>query len=90
VQDPLYLVNYLYSGLLATMMFDALERHPAVFQQRYADLLRKGFYAPPEELLRTLFGRDLSQQQLVDDSMKILEARIGALGAIYRKIETTH
>jgi len=90
VQDPLYLVNYLYSGLLATKMFDALERHPAVFQQRYADLLRKGFYAPPEELLRTLFGRDLSQQQLVDDSMKILEARIGALGAIYRKIETTH
>jgi len=54
MQDPLYLVNYLYSGLLATKMFDMLE------------------------------------QQLVDDSMKILEARIDALGAIYNKIETTH
>jgi oligoendopeptidase F len=87
VQDPLYLVNYLYAGLLATKMFDMLKQDPASFQKHYAALLRKGFYAPPEELLRSLFGRDLSQQQLVDDGMNILQQRVSALAEVYKKIE---
>jgi oligoendopeptidase F len=90
VEDPLYLVNYLYAGLLATKLFDMSQRDPADFQTRYADLLRKGFYAPPAELLRTFFGRELSQQQLVDDSMNILQARIKALAEIYKKSDTQH
>ena len=52
-EDPLYLVNYLYAGLLATEMFDGVERDPSGFPNRYADLLRRGFYASPEELLRS-------------------------------------
>jgi oligoendopeptidase F len=87
VQDPLYLVNYLYSGLLATKMFDMLKQEPAIFQKRYAALLREGFHAPPEELLRSLFGRDLSQRQLVDDSMRILQQRVSALAEVYKKVE---
>jgi oligoendopeptidase F len=87
VQDPLYLVNYLYSGLLATKMFDMLKTDPANFQKHYAALLRQGFHAPPEELLRSLFGRDLSQQQLVDDGMNILQKRVSSLAEVYKKIE---
>ncbi len=87
VEDPLYLVNYLYSGLLATKMFDLAQRDPSAFQQRYADLLGKGFYAPPRELLRGFFGRDLSQQELVDDGMSILQQRIQDLAEIYREID---
>jgi oligoendopeptidase F len=87
VQDPLYLVNYLYSGLLATKMFDMLKQDPASFQKRYAALLRGGFHAPPEELLRSFFGRDLSQQQLVDDGMNILKQRVASLAEVYKKIE---
>jgi oligoendopeptidase F len=87
IQDPLYLVNYLYAGLLATKMFDMLKQDPASFQKRYAALLRNGFYAPPEDLLRNLFGRDLSQRQLVDDGMNILQQRVSSLAEIYRKIE---
>ena len=90
VEDPLYLVNYLYAGLLATKMFDMIKHEPAEFQKRYADLLRNGFYAPPPELLRKFFGRDLSQQELVDDSMDILQARIHALAEIYKKSDTKH
>jgi oligoendopeptidase F len=85
-QDPLYLVNYLYAGLLATKMLDMIEHDPAGFQKRYADLLRNGFYAPPQQLLRTFFGRDLSQRDLVEDDMKILQQRIRALGDTYQKI----
>jgi oligoendopeptidase F len=89
-EDPLYLVNYLYAGLLATKMFDMLKHDPVDFQKRYASLLRNGFYAPPAELLRTFFGRDFSQQQLVDDSMGILQARIQALAEFYKKSDSKH
>jgi oligoendopeptidase F len=87
VQDPLYLVNYLYAGLLATKMFDMLKQDPASFQKHYAALLRDGFHAPPEELLRSFFARDVSQRQLVDDGMNILQQRVSALAEIYKKIE---
>ena len=87
VQDPLYLVNYLYSGLLATKMFDMLKQDPVSFQKRYAALLHEGFHAPPEELLRSFFGRDVSQRQLVDDGMNILQQRVSSLAEVYKKIE---
>jgi oligoendopeptidase F len=87
VQDPLYLVNYLYAGLLATKMLDMLKQDPASFQKHYAALLREGFHAPPEELLRSFFGRDLSQRQLVDDGMNILQQRVSSLAEVYKKIE---
>jgi oligoendopeptidase F len=87
VQDPLYLVNYLYAGLLATKMFDMVKHDPGNFQKHYANLLANGFYAPPDELLRTFFGKDLSQQQLVDDGMNILQQRIDSLAQLYKKIE---
>lgn len=86
-QDPLYLVNYLYAGLLATKLFDMVEHDPTVFQKRYSDLLREGFYAPPEDLLRGLFGRSLSQHELVDDGVNILRQRIGALAEAYKKLD---
>jgi len=90
VEDPLYLVNYLYAGLLATKMFDMVKHDPTTFRKRYNDLLRNGFYAPPAELLRTFFGRDLSQQQLVDGSMSILQTQIQALAELYRESDAKH
>ena len=86
-QDPLYMVNYLYAGLLATKMFDMIKHDPAGFPKRYTDLLRKGFYASPEDLLRTFFGRDLPQQELVDDCMNLLKQEITALAGTYRKLD---
>lgn len=90
IQDPLYQVNYLYAGLLATKMFDMVKRDPAGFQKRYLDLLRSGFYAPPEQLLRKFFGRELSQRELVEDSMSILQQRIESLAVLYKKLDSKH
>lgn len=87
-QDPLYLVNYLYAGLLATKMFDMVQHDPADFQKRYVTLLREGYSAPPEKLLSKFFGRELSQRELVDDSMRILQQRIQALASIYEKLDS--
>jgi oligoendopeptidase F len=90
VEDPLYLVNYLYAGLLATKMFDLVKHDPVSFQSRYSDLLRNGFYAPPSELLGKLFGKDLSQRELVNASMSILQAQIRVLAEIYEKSDAKH
>ncbi len=90
VQDPLYLVNYLYAGLLATKMFDMVKHDPEAFRRDYADLLRHGFYAPPAELLRKFFGKDLAQRELVDASMSILQAQIQALALMYTKSDAKH
>jgi oligoendopeptidase F len=87
VQDPLYLVNYLYAGLLATKMFDMLKQDPASFRKHYTALLREGFHTAPDGLLRSFFGRDLSQRQLVEDGMNILQQRVSSLAEVYKKIE---
>ncbi len=89
-EDPLYLVNYLYAGLLATQMFDLAERDPSGFAQRYAELLREGFHAAPEDLLRSFFGRSLSQREMVDACMSILQRRIELLGKTYKTIDAAH
>ena len=71
-------MNYLYAGLLATEMFDRVERDPSGFPNRHADLLR------------SFFGRSLSQEEMVDDCMNILKRRVDELAAAYGKIRTEH
>jgi hypothetical protein len=41
----------------------------------------------PDGLLRSFFGRDLSQRQLVEDGMNILQQRVSSLAEVYKKIE---
>jgi oligoendopeptidase F len=74
----------------ATKMFDMVKHDPILFQKRYADLLRNGFYAPPAELLRKFFGKDLSQRELVDGSMSTLQAQIEALTEMYKRSDAKH
>lgn len=86
-QDPLYLVNYMYAGLLATKMFDMAQRDPVDFQKRYMELLSGGADAPPEEILRRFFGRDVPPRELVADDMALLKQKVQALQTLYRQIE---
>ncbi|KJV32532.1 M3 family metallopeptidase [Luteibacter yeojuensis] len=83
-QDPLYLANYLYAGLLATKMFAMATKDPTDFQKRYAALMAEGFDAPPKELLKHFFGKDLSPAELVDADMTVIQAKVAALGKLYK------
>jgi len=85
-QDPLYLVNYLYAGLLATKMYEQVRSDPAGFRKRYMAFLRGGYDAPPDVLLRRLFGKDIPVRQLVDDDMRVLKERIQALAGLYARL----
>jgi oligoendopeptidase F len=81
-EDPLYLVNYLYAGLFATKAYAMLESGDLEFRGRYLALLKDGYDAPPATLLRRLFGRDVSIDQLVDDDMGVLSAKVSELKAL--------
>jgi len=82
-QDPLYLANYLYAGLLATKMFAMATNDPRDFQKRYEAMMASGFDAPPKEILRRFFGRELSPSDLVDADMEVIRQKTATLGQIY-------
>ena len=46
INDPLYLVSYLYAGLVACKLYDMIEADPTAFAKRYTALLSEGFDAP--------------------------------------------
>jgi oligoendopeptidase F len=82
-QDPLYLANYLYAGLLATKMFAMATNDPRDFQKRYEAMMATGFDAPPKEILRRFFGHELSPSDLVDADMDVIRGKTAALGRVY-------
>jgi oligoendopeptidase F len=84
-EDPLYLVNYLYAGLLATRMYDMALHDPADFQKRYVALLGGGFHAPPRELLAKFFGQPVDWPQLVDADVRAIDARVDELDRLYAR-----
>jgi oligoendopeptidase F len=87
VQDPLYLVNYLYSGLIAANMLDTLHNDPKGFPQKYNKLLREGFDADPQVLLDNFFGTKISQQQMVERAAGIFAGRVAELERAYGDME---
>jgi oligoendopeptidase F len=82
-QDPLYLANYLYAGLLATKMFAMATNDPRDFQKRYEAMMASGFDAPPKEILRRFFGRDLSAAEWVNADMNVIQGKTAALAKAY-------
>ena len=84
-EDPLYLVNYLYAGLIATRMYGMALNDPADFRKRYRALLAGGFHAPPQQLLAEFFGHPVNWPQLVDADVGTIDARVGELEKLYRQ-----
>ena len=82
-EDSLYLVNYLYAGLFATKTYAMLKSGDLAFRGRYLALLKDGYNAPPATLMRRLFGRDVSIDQLVDDDVDVFSAKVAELAALY-------
>ncbi|TBR40543.1 MULTISPECIES: M3 family metallopeptidase [Dyella] len=83
-EDPLYLANYLYAGLWATKMFDMAIKDPKDFQQRYAAMMAEGFDAPPTELLKHFFGKDLTPGELVGADIDVIRKKVAELARLYQ------
>ena len=80
-EDPLYLFNYMYSGLLSLKLFESYQRDPAAFGARYVALLSSGYRAAPTVAVRKAFGIDLEDPHLLDQATAFLKARLEAYAA---------
>lgn len=84
--DPLYLVSYLYAGLVACKLYELDEANPTDFQKHYAALLREGFDAPANELMQKNMGFSLDGDSLLDGAMKLIQAQTAQLKETYEKL----
>jgi oligoendopeptidase F len=80
-EDPLYLFNYMYSGLLSLKLFESYQRDPAAFGARYVVLLSSGYRVTPASAVRQAFGIDLEDPHLLDDATTFLKARLEVYSA---------
>jgi len=78
-EDPLYDVNYVYGGLLALKYYHLYSTRPGWFVPRYMALLKNGFDAPPDELLKRFLEIDLSSSELLDDGLIEIDKRLQQL-----------
>jgi oligoendopeptidase F len=78
-EDPLYDVNYVYGGLLALKYYHLYTTRHDWFVPRYIALLKNGFDAPPDELLKRFLEIDPSGSGLLEDGLKVLDTKLDKL-----------
>jgi oligoendopeptidase F len=74
-EDPLYDVNYVYGGLLALKYYQLYTADRQHFVPRYVALLKNGFNAPPDVLLKKFLNIDLFSPELLNDDLELLNRR---------------
>lgn len=77
-QDPLYLTNYLFAGLVAVKLY-ALSAEDPGFAARYAQVQARGFDREPGEVVEELIGHPVDWTRLADDDVTLFNARVAAL-----------
>lgn len=78
-QDPFYLVNYMYAGIIAINLYQQVKSHPETFPARYDALLRRGYDAPPMSLLAPLLGKDVSATTLTVSAFGVMQNQLNKL-----------
>lgn len=85
--DPNYLVNYLYAGLLAVQLYVQDQRDPERFRQRYLAVLGEGFDRAPNEQVAQLVGQAPDWPALVDADLQVFNQLAAQLRALHARIE---
>lgn len=85
--DPNYLVNYLYAGLLAVQFYVQDQRHPEGFRQRYLAVLGEGFDRAPNEQVVQLLGQTPDWPALVEADLQVFNQLAAQLRALHARIE---
>ena len=83
-EDPFYDVNYVYGALVALNFYELYRRDPKFFVPNYVALMRNGFDAPPEELLKRFLKMDLNDPKLISNAMRVIEEKVKLLEESYR------
>ena len=83
-EDPFYDVNYVYGALVALNFYELYRRDPKFFVPNYVALMRNGFDAPPEVLLKRFLKIDLNDPKLISNAMRVIEEKVKLLEQSYR------
>jgi oligoendopeptidase F len=83
-EDPFYDVNYVYGALVALNFYDLYRRDPKFFVPNYVALMRNGFDAPPEALLKRFLKIDLNDPKLISNAMRVIEEKVKLLEESYQ------
>lgn len=83
LEDPLYLVNYLYASVVAVALYDKAHSDPD-FASKYEALLRGGFVVDPKDMLASL-GIYLDDPNLVKPAARLLQEKTAELKQLYTK-----
>jgi oligoendopeptidase F len=83
-EDPLYLVNYVYAEILALKYLEMFTQDRERFVSGYTALLRNGFDAPTEDLLRRFLGIGFKDPELVSGAVRVLDEQIRELETLYQ------
>ncbi|GAE55510.1 hypothetical protein XPR_2145 [Xanthomonas arboricola pv. pruni MAFF 301420] len=75
-QDPMYLTNYLYAGLVAVKLFELSQLNDPAFQVRYRSLEEQGFGQDPLASLEATLGGKISWRRLVDEDVAFFDAQV--------------
>ncbi|HEY0428610.1 MAG TPA: M3 family metallopeptidase [Pyrinomonadaceae bacterium] len=84
-EDPFYNINYVYGVLLALKFYEMYKRDPQNFVPRYIALLKNGFNASPDTLLKRFLDIDIHNTQLMSDAFNVVEEKISLLENSYQK-----
>jgi oligoendopeptidase F len=83
--DPLYNVNYLYAILISCKLYQQQKADPKAFVVKYTALLKNGFDAPANDLLKKFMGFNLDSDSLLKDALDIMRDRTVKLEALYAR-----
>jgi oligoendopeptidase F len=89
-EDPFYYVNYVYGAMLALKFYELYTRDPEHFVPRYIALMKNGFDAPPEILLKRFLDIDLHNPDLVSNAIGIIEKKVDLLAKSYQQAGIVH
>jgi oligoendopeptidase F len=83
--DPLYNVNYLYAILVSCKLYQQQHADPKAFAVKYTALLKNGFDAPADDLLKKFMGFSLDSGSLLKDALGLMKDKTGKLEGLYGK-----
>ncbi len=81
--DPLYNVNYLYAMLVTCKLYELQHTDPKTFATNYTALLKNGFNAPVNVLLKKFMGFDLDNTTLLSGALQLMRDKTAQLKALY-------
>ncbi|WP_162842670.1 M3 family metallopeptidase [Mucilaginibacter pineti] len=87
--DPLYNINYLYAMLLSCRLYQQAHDDPADFARRYGELLKNGFDASANDLIKKYMDFGLENESLLQSTIMLMQAQTDELKGYYQILKRT-